>query len=202
MALIELHEEPSSKASLAELAQVFEDASGPITFADAFMKLKVFDPARQRSLQASFLQEAKEGGRFTYLIGSKVRPSITARGRMSSAFRDVPPLAPKVALIKRSDAFHGIRSIDKSGYARDLRASVEQVQELNLTGKQGDAINRMSLEYDHALELAKVKLDNAMTLAEERRRMFEEVVQVLNRVTEKELSERALTVRPTKEAAH
>ena len=79
---------------------------------------------------------------------------------------------------------------------------MEQVQELNLTGKQGDAINRMSLEYDHALELAKVKLDNAMTLAEERRRMFEEVVQVLNRVTEKELSERALTVRPTKEAAH
>src|SRR5580704_4234657 len=153
MALLQINEKPSEKSSVAELAALLEGAPGPMTFGDAFMQLGVLDPARQRTLSATFLRDALPGGRYAHLIGSKLRPSTTARGRTSLVFRDVPPLTPKVPVVKRSDAFQGLRSLDKSNYSGQLRASVEKVAVLNLTGNTGRAVNHMALEYDHRLEL-------------------------------------------------
>ncbi|TGQ20048.1 hypothetical protein [Mesorhizobium sp. M00.F.Ca.ET.217.01.1.1] len=183
MGLLNLNETPSQKASVVELAEVFESASSPMTLPDALMKLNVFDPGRQRSLSAAFLKECRKGGKFAHLIGAKVRPSTTARGRVSSVFEGISPLTPKTDLVRRSDAFQGIRAIDRSSYSPDLRAELDGVAELNLTGRAGVAVNQLAVEYDHALELQAVKLDNLTLLAEERRKMVEELMQVLNRVT-------------------
>lgn len=183
MALLNLNETPSQKASVAELAEVFEKATEPMTLFDAFMELHVLDPARQRSLQAAFLKECREGGKYSHLVGSKVRPSTTARGRVSAVFEGVQALPPKMSLVKRSDAFQGIRAIDRSTYAPELRAELDRVTELNLTGRAGTAVNRLAVEYDHALELATVKIENIKMLAEERRKLMEELIQVLNRIT-------------------
>ncbi|PTM96124.1 hypothetical protein [Mycoplana dimorpha] len=183
MSLLKLDEEPSAKASVAEVAQFLEDAPGPMTVPDVLMKLNVFDPARQRSLSAAFLKECRKGRKYAHLVGAKVRPSTAARGRISSVFEGVPPLTPETALVKRSDAFQGIRAIDRSTYAPDLRAELDRVSELNLTGKAGFAVNQMAVEFDHALELEKVKVENLTLLAEERRKMNEDLLNVLNRIT-------------------
>jgi hypothetical protein len=205
MALLDIQETASNKASVTELAAVFEKSSAPMTIPDALMQLKVFDPGRQRSLTAAFLRECQNGRKYAHLVGTKVRPSTTARGRISSVLSNVDPLDPKTSLIKRSDAFRGLRSVDKANYSEDLRVVAEQVTDLNLTGKAGVAVNRMALEYDHALELAQVKLENAMTLAEERRKWAEQLAEVLNRVVDGADGEgngRRVRVRPTtKEAA-
>ena len=211
MAQLQIYEEPSQKSSVVELAVLLENAPGPMTLGDAFMQLGVLDPARQRTLSATFLRDAIPGGRFAHLIGSKLRPSTTARGRTSIVFRDVPPLTPKVPVTKRSDAFQGLRSLDKSNYSGELRSSVEKAIALNLTGNAGRAVDRMALDFDHRLELEQVKRENAEILAEERRqvaeerqKMFEEVMLVLNRVSpapEGEANGRQVRVRTSKEAA-
>jgi hypothetical protein len=154
-----------------------------MTMIDALMELNVVDPARQRSLSAAFHKECRKGGKYAHLIGSKLRPSTTARGRVSAIYDGVEPLPPRTSLVRRSDAFQGIRAIDRSTYEPDLRAELDRVTDLNLTGKAGSAVNRLAVEYDHALELADVKVANLTLLAEERRRMNEELIQVLHRVT-------------------
>ena len=113
-------------------------------------------------------------------------------------------MAPKLEVIKRSDAFQGLRSLDKSNYSGDLRVSVENVEALNLTGNAGRAVNQMALEFDHRLELEQVKRDAAETLADERLKMVEQMMAVLDRVApppDGESNGRQVSIRPTREAA-
>lgn len=182
MSLLKLNEEPSAKASVAEIAQYFEGAPGPMTVPDVLMKLNVFDPARQRSLSAAFLKECRPGKKYAHLVGAKVRPSTTSRGRVSSVFDGIPPLAPETALVKRSDAFQGIRAIDRSTLPPDLRTKLDRVTDLNLTGKAGFEVNQLAVEFDHALEIERVKREAQEVLAEDRRRSFEDLLQVVDRI--------------------
>lgn len=201
MALLQLNEEPSRRSSIWEVAQFFEQATEPMTMQDAFDSLRVFDPGRQRSLAAAFLKECQPGKAYHHLVGSKLRPSINSRGRTSSVFKGLTAIAPKVALIKRSDAFQGMRSIDQSSYSEDLRGAVQNVIALNLVGKAGTAVNRMAIEADHALELAAVKLEAITTVAEERRKMIDELMKVLNRDTSEDENGRRVRLHTARDAA-
>lgn len=89
-------------------------------------------------------------------------------------------------LIKRSDAFAGIRNVQKKLeannsrlYSQELRTAVQNVSGLNLTGKAGEQTNRLAVEYHHALELQMVKSRNWKALAEERLKHNEQLAELL-----------------------
>lgn len=205
MSTLTLHEMPSEKASTLEIAQYLKDADGPRTMDDALDHLRVYDPARQRSLQAAFMKECGVGKKYAELVGTKLFPSTKSRGKTSAAFGKLVPIAPRAALMKRSDAFAGLRSIDRSSYPEELVRHLDNVTALNMTGKAAVAVNRLALEYDHARELDHVRLDAALKLAEERGQNADRLLEVLDRITGPGGSGSggagSLRLRPTQEAA-